>query len=244
MNVSELQIVKEQVETWGYGLGDSKVASLLGYARLLAEYEAANVIGIRDVPTILRDHILDSLSCLLAEPVRGARTLADIGAGGGLPGIPLVIACPQLEVTLVEATGKKAHFLQQVVSRLSIDGAEIVNARVEEVGHIRGRRGFYDVTTARALAPLPVLLEYCLPLTRRGGHVVAMKSMPGRDELEAGEKAAGILGAELVEEIGVTFLPEIPAKQRRILVFSKRESTPPAYPRRAGIPKKRPLGAR
>ncbi|MGB3635839.1 MAG: 16S rRNA (guanine(527)-N(7))-methyltransferase RsmG, partial [Rubrobacteraceae bacterium] len=240
--VIEVEIVKRQAEAWGVRLGNNESEVLLRYARQLGDYREANIVGTRDASRLLIDHVLDSLSCLLSESVRRERELVDIGSGGGLPGIPLKIVRPDLALTLVEATGKKARFLEQVVGELTLDGTEVVNERAETLGHEQAYRGKYNVATARALAPLSTLCEYCLPLVRKGGCLVAMKAAPDKNEIEAGRKAAKVLGAEISDFIEVEFIPELPAKRRCLVVMGKVEETPMEYPRRAGVPKKNPLG--
>lgn len=242
MALTSVQLLRKQTEAWGCSLDDSAVESLVSYARFLEDYRVANIIGVRDISLVLRDHILDSLSCVLAKPIYDARSLVDVGSGGGLPGVPLKIVRPDLRVGLVEATSKKAEFLRRAVDHLSLGDTEIINARVEKLGHEADHRGFYDVSTARAVASLSVLVEYCLPLVRQGGYFIAMKADLSREEAEAGRRAARIVGAELSDEIPVSFLPEIPAKRRQLLIFTKTSATPLEYPRRVGLPKKRPLG--
>lgn len=214
---------------------------LVVYASWLESYREANVVGVRDLQRLLLEHVLDSLSCSLYEPIQRARNLVDVGSGGGLPGVPLKILRPNVGLTLIEATGKKARFLEQVVEELSLSGTEIVNERVEVVGRETGHREKYDVATARALAPLPTLAEYCLPLVKKGGCLVAMKALPDDKEFEEGRRAAELLGAEISGMIEVEFLQELPAKQRYLVVMTKTSETPYEYPRRTGVPKKSPL---
>ena len=240
--MDEIEIIKRQAKAWGISLEEPTLGSLVSYAQRLAEYREANVVGVQDFSRLLLEHVLDSLSCLLFEPLRRARNVVDVGAGGGLPGIPLKIARPGLGLTLVEATGKKVRFLERIVEELSLDGVEAVNARTETIGREPAYREKYDVATARALASLSVLAEYCLPLVKKNGFLVAMKALPDDKELEEGRMSADALGAEISELIKVEFIPEIPAKQRYLVVLRKVLETPDEYPRRPGVPKKSPLG--
>lgn len=234
--------MERQARAWGLSLDRSAIGSLVDYAERLGSYREANIVGVKELSRLLLDHVLDSLSCLLCEPVRGAQSLVDVGAGGGMPGIPLKIVRPDMGLALVEATGKKARFLKQVVGELSLSGVEVVNGRAEAVGREAAYRERYEVATARALAPLSVLAEYCLPLVKEGGHLVAMKAAPDNRELEEGRKSAGLLGAEVSEVLKVEFLRELPEKQRHLVVMTKTSETPAEYPRRPGVPKKNPLG--
>ena len=214
----------------------------MAFAGVLAEYERANVIGTRDLDRILLDHVLDSLSCLLFHPAREAKRFADVGSGGGLPGIPLRLALSEAGVSLFEATSKKAEFLRYAARRLQLDGVEVVNARVEEAGHEARYRSSYQVCTARAVARVSVVAEYCLPLVEVGGYVVSFKGKPEAEELAEGERAAAALGARVYEVIQVPVLAEIGDRERRLVVLKKERETPAKYPRRTGAPAKSPLG--
>src|SRR5687767_4161353 len=130
-SMDALGLMEVQAAAWGLRLGHEQCGHLKKYAGLLAHYDRANVIGTRDVGTILVDHVLDSLSCFLHEPLFRAKRLADVGSGGGLPGIPIKIVRPDLAMTLVESTGKKAGFLQHAADDLSLRDIEVANTRVE-----------------------------------------------------------------------------------------------------------------
>ncbi len=233
-----------QLYLWGLEIGEEAKDRLLRYAGLLSEYDKANVIGTRDFDEVLRRHVLDSLSCLLFAPLREAEKVADVGSGGGLPGLPLAIMLPEAEFKLFEATGKKAAFLRYAAAELQLGNVRVVNARVEESARDREHRGEYDVCTARALARLSVIAEYALPLLRRGGSVVAMKGYLEADERAEGERALAKLGGRIGEEIQVKQLPTEEQRERRLLVLEKIEETPGTYPRRTGTPARSPLGAR
>lgn len=209
---------------------------------MLRSYEEANVIGTKDLRGIVLDHVMDSLSCLLFEPVRGDGRLVDVGSGGGLPGVPLSIANPALTVVLVESTGKKARFLRHAIASLSLE-TEVVNARAEDFARGGDKRGAFDLATSRALARLSVVLEYCVPILKVGGYAVSMKGRLEGEEFEEGKRAAEKLGARALEVIRVPMLPEIGQKERHLIVFEKVRETPAEYPRGVGVPAKRPLGA-
>jgi 16S rRNA (guanine527-N7)-methyltransferase len=237
-----LELLERQTSAWGLELDSRRLACLEAFARLLSGYEEANVIGTRTLRGILLDHILDSLSCFLFEPLGAARRLVDVGSGGGLPGIPIKIVAPELEATLVESTAKKAHFLQRAVETLSIEGTTITNARVEEIARTEAYRGAYDIATARAVARLSVVAEYCVPLLKVGGYVISMKGRPDDDEISEGERAAEKLGARVSTLIRVSSLPELEEKERCLVILEKVEETPGKYPRNVGVPAKKPLG--
>jgi 16S rRNA (guanine527-N7)-methyltransferase len=237
-----LELVRLQATAWGLRLDDERLSGLETFARFLSSYEKANVIGTRSVRDILLEHVLDSLSCFLFDPLCNAGRVADVGSGGGLPGVPLRIAYPRLRVTLIEATGKKARFLRRAVESLSLEGVEVLRARVEEVGQTGHYRGAYDVTAARAVARLSVVAEYCVPLLRLGGHALSMKGRLENEEVSEGERAAEMLGAEVREIIRVPRLTEIGHKQRALVILRKVRETPNTYPRDVGTPAKKPLG--
>src|SRR5919107_1824928 len=241
--MDSLSLLEAQVAAWGLRLGRGRLERLLEYARLLAGYDLANVIGTRDVDEILLSHVLDSLSCLLHRPLSHAGRLADVGSGGGLPGIPIKIVKPELATTLVESIGKKADFLRFAVESLALENVEVANVRVEEFGREQGCRRAYDIVTSRAVARLSVVAEYGVPLLENGGRVVAMKGRVGQEELAEGSRAADALGAQVVEIVEVPMLQAVGEKERKLGILEKIRETPAQYPRRTGIAARKPLGA-
>src|SRR5918994_46484 len=229
-----LGVMEIQAAAWGLRLGHDRRGHLQEYARHLALYNRANVIGTRDMDRILLDHVLDSLSCFLHEPLFRARRLADVGSGGGLPGIPIKIMRPHLATTLVESNSKKIRFLQHAVDGLALKGVEVAHTRVEDLGRTRAHRGAYDVVTCRAVARLSVVAEYCVPLLNTGGFVIAMKGRLDSEELAEGRGALEALGAEMGEIARVPMLPEVGEKERNLVILEKTRETPARYPRRAG----------
>jgi 16S rRNA (guanine527-N7)-methyltransferase len=240
--VNALALLEAQAAAWGIGFDDGRRESLLAYARILASYDRANVIGTRDLGGILLDHVLDSLSCFLHEPLYRAGRLADIGSGGGLPGIPIHIARRDLQTTLVESVGKKARFLRYAVEDLGLGAVEVANVRAEDLGREPGHRGAYDVVTSRAVARLSVVVEYSVPLLEVGGSAIVMKGRLQAEELSEGAGAAGTLGAEFAEVMQVPLIPELGAKERNLVILTKTRETPQKYPRRSGTVAKKPLG--
>jgi 16S rRNA (guanine527-N7)-methyltransferase len=243
-SVDALGLMELQAAAWGLPLDRERRGHLKEYAGLIARYDRANVIGTRDVDRILVDHVLDSLSCFLHEALIRARRVADVGSGGGLPGIPIKIVRPDLATTLVESTGKKATFLRHAVDNLCLRDVEVANTRVEDLGRTTAHRGAYDVVTCRAVASLSVVAEYCVPLLRTGGCAIAMKGRMDPVELAEGHGALEALGARVAETTRVPILPEVGEKERNLVILEKTRETPPRYPRRAGIAAKRPLGIR
>jgi 16S rRNA (guanine527-N7)-methyltransferase len=240
--VDALELLRLQAAKWGLSLSRDRLARLERLARLLGDYEEANVIGTRELRGIILEHVLDSLGCFLFEPLGAARRLADVGSGGGLPGLPIKIVEPGMRMTLVESTAKKVRFLRLATEDLSLRGVEVSNERVEVVAREDGHRGAYDIATARAVARLPVVAEYCVPLLREGGFVISMKGRLEDEELAEGERAAKRLGAMVSRLIRVPRLPEIETKERWLVILAKVAETPVEYPRKVGVPAKKPLG--
>lgn len=237
-----MNVIDEQLSRWDINLGLGQREMLRVYAGTLASYELANVVGTRDAGRLWRDHLLDSLSCLLCESVRRAESLIDVGSGAGLPGIPLHVALNFRRLCLLESTSKKAEFMRCALEELGISGAEVADARAEEAGKKAYYRESFDVATARAVAPLAVISEYCLPFVEVGGVLVAMKGNVADDEVASGEIAARKLGGEVEEILRVPFVEGLEQKTRRLVVVRKVRETPGDYPRRVGVPKKEPLG--
>jgi 16S rRNA (guanine527-N7)-methyltransferase len=182
-------------------------------------------------------HIADSLSGLALECVRSAATIADLGAGAGFPGIILAIALPAATVELVESVARKCAFLERLCADAGVRNARVVRARAEELPAGAGR---HDLVTARALAPLPVLCEYAAPLLQVGGSLVAWKGEVSAAEARAGERAAALLG--LSPHGVVRSEPYAGSVAHHLHVYRKVAPTPPGYPRRPGMARKRPLG--
>ena len=167
----------------------------------------------------------------------GPLRLIDVGSGGGLPGLPLKLARPQLSLTLLEANRRKAAFLVQAVAKLGLDGVEVVAARAEDAGRDPRHREGYDAATARALAAMPVLAELCLPFLRLGGRLFAMKA-DAVEEALAAEPVISRLGGRL---LAVTPAASAARSLGQVVVVEKVSPTPSEYPRRAGVPGRRPL---
>ena len=186
-------------------------------------------------------HLRDSLSALGIGAVREASAIADIGAGAGFPGLPLAIALPGARVDLIESAGRKTAVIDRLAVAAGIENARSVTTRAEEWGSGEGR-GAYDVATARAVAPLAVLLEYAAPLLRTGGTFVGWKGARDLDEELAAGAAATELGLEAREIRPVR--PFEGARDLHLYLYSKVRETPDRFPRRPGMAAKRPLGAK
>jgi 16S rRNA (guanine527-N7)-methyltransferase len=201
-----------------------------------------NLTAVRDPALIETRHFLEAIAFGVLLDKRGLlpdhTRVLDIGSGAGLPGLPLKIVWPQLNVSLLEATGKKCRFLEQMAVALDLAEVEVVEARTEDAGRDPAHRAAYDLVVARAVAPLPVLLEYALPFLKVGGRLAANKGSAAEREIEESEGALHELAGQLEETL--PFYPPEVIGQTMIIV-RKIDETPERYPRRAGIPSKRPL---
>jgi 16S rRNA (guanine527-N7)-methyltransferase len=224
----------------GIRLSRTQLSALALYERELLDWNMRfNLTAIRDPHEIRIKHFLDSLTCLLVMREAAFGRLIDVGTGAGFPGIPLKIVYPKLQLTLVESVGKKAEFCRHVVNVLALQKVEVVQERAETLGQDQNYREQYDWAVARAVAILPVLAEYLLPLVRVGGSMLAMKGESGPAEAHSAEHASRLLGGHLRQLLPVT-LPGV-AEERYLVVIDKVAATPTAYPRKVGIPAKRPL---
>jgi 16S rRNA (guanine527-N7)-methyltransferase len=219
-----------------YGLPRRAVTQLLAFHRLLVEDPLAPT-AIRDPVKAVDDHLADSLVGLEFEPVRGARQLADLGSGAGVPGLPLAIALPEARVALVESASRRSAFLDRAVAASEATNAVVVNTRAESWPE--GIAAF-DVVTARALAPLPVVVEYAAPLLAVGGVLVAWRGKRNLRDEAAAVRAAAQTGLDPVE---IRHMQPFPGAEHRYLhLMSKVTETPLGFPRRPGMALKRPLG--
>jgi 16S rRNA (guanine527-N7)-methyltransferase len=207
-------------------------------AELIRWNTHTNLTSITEPRAIVIRHFLDSLTLAQAWPSGAPESLADIGAGAGFPGIPLKLLWPELRLLLVESVGKKTEFLAHIVKTLGLTDVEICTGRAETLGQTASYREQFALVTGRAVANLNVLAEYCLPLCQVGGLFVAPKSADGAQEAALAERALQQLGGQYQQTIDVQ-LPEV--DPRTLVVVRKVQPTPTQYPRRVGLPLKRPL---
>jgi 16S rRNA (guanine527-N7)-methyltransferase len=231
-------------DTLGVTLTTDQIELFSRYAAELVEWNRRmNLTGVADPRGIAVRHIADCLVCLGAPPPRSGDSEAlrcvDIGSGAGLPGVPLAIARPACSLLLVEATGKKARFLQHVAEVLPLPNVAVASRRVEDVGRDPDTRGHFDLAVSRAVASVAVLVEYAMPLLEVGGLLVALKGASGDEETREASDALATLGGAVVE-IEPYSLPGVEGLRQRV-VIEKVRPTPERYPRRAGVPARKPL---
>lgn len=223
----------------GLHLSEDQLAQMDRFRELLLLWNRRlNLTRITDSAEMAVKHFIDSLMPVKYDLVSTGCRVIDVGSGAGFPGVPLKLWDESLSATLLESTRKKADFLQEIVEELSID-LGVVNQRAEDTGVDARHRESYDLAIARAVGSFDVLCEYCLPLVRPGGLFVAMKGPDVDAEVSAGQRAVRLLGGE----VSARFEYDLPLDmgRRTLVVVAKIALTPPAYPRRAGIPKKNPL---
>jgi 16S rRNA (guanine527-N7)-methyltransferase len=233
-------LYREARDLLGIDLTPGQLESFELYRRELTAWnQIHNLTAVRDPEQIRLKHFLDSMSCYLAMRGSPMASVVDVGAGAGFPGIPVKILCPSIRLVLVESIGKKVEFLKHVVSSLALADVEVLQERAEVLGHASGHREQYDWALARAVAAMPVVMEYLLPFVRIGGSALALKGESGPAEAQSAARAIQLLGGQL-NQITQVSLPGV-NEERFLLAVLKKAATPGNYPRRVGIPAKRPL---
>jgi 16S rRNA (guanine527-N7)-methyltransferase len=240
MDVQFTQILQTSTSAMGISLGSSQLEQCVYFADLVVEWnERMNLTSLVASEDMAIKHFIDSFTCLSQGIWPEGAKAVDVGTGAGFPGVPLAIMRPDLHWFLTDSLNKRIEFLRLAVKELGLDNVECIHARAEELGRQKEFREQCDVVVARAVARLPVLLEYCIPLVRLQGGFLAMKGREAAAEMAEAKHAASILGAEepLVTEL------ELPlgAGTRTLVWYTKSKKTPKTYPRRAGLPTKTPL---
>lgn len=238
----KLQILlREGASELGLELDEGKEKAFEVYLKeIKKENKKVNLTSLTDNREIIIKHFLDSLSCAKACDFGVKLKVVDIGTGAGFPGLPLKIAYPEIELTLLDSSKKKTSFLSKTIECLNLKGISVVCCRAEDYGINSNNRGAFDLVLARAVAPLSVLVEYALPLLKLGGLFIAQKSRGLDKEIGEGRMAAKAVGGQ-IEEVREVKVPFLEAKRYLVLV-KKISPSPKKYPRRPGIPAKRPLG--
>lgn len=242
MDFEKYNIVRFQsgLEELGLALGDNQLRQLLQYYELLVEWNGfMNLTAITEFEEVCTKHFLDSLSLCKALDCAKPLSVMDIGTGAGFPGIPLKIAFPNLNITLLDSLGKRVKFLNEVIRQLGLEGIEAIHGRAEDFAKPDLFRERFDVCVSRAVANLSSLSEYCLPYVKTGGFFVSYKSEKLAEEMEAAKKAVSLLGGAFEKQ--VEFVLPNSDIYRSLVVIKKEKATPKKYPRKAGLPTREPL---
>ncbi|MCX8720746.1 MULTISPECIES: 16S rRNA (guanine(527)-N(7))-methyltransferase RsmG [unclassified Lactobacillus] len=211
------------------------------FTSLIAANQKVNLTRITEEDDVYLKHFFDSLTPLFtfSEVFKPGDTVCDVGAGAGFPSIPLKILQPELKVTIVDSLGKRLTFLQDLIEKLQLQDVTLVHGRAEDVGQNKLYREQFDIVTARAVANMAVLSEYCLPLVKKSGYFVALKGPKAEKELQDGQKAISLLGGNVIqtEELQLPTSSE----ERTLILVQKVKATPKKYPRQAGTPHRKPI---
>lgn len=236
------EIFAEELANYGFKLSSKQKEQFATYYNKLIEFnKKVNLTRITDKNEVYLKHFFDSITPLLefSDLFKGEKSLCDVGAGAGFPSLPIKILCPDLSITIVDSLGKRLKFLDELVSDLSLDKVTLVHSRAEDAGQNKNLREKFDLVTGRAVARMSVLSEYCLPLAKVDGYLVALKGPKAQDELADAKNAIEVLGGS-VKEVKELMLPDTD-DERTLIVVKKVKATPNKYPRQAGTPSRKPL---
>lgn len=232
------EIMQGYLKEIGTKLDTSEQEKFYNYMNLLLKWnENINLTAITDEKEIILKHFIDSLT--INKYMEGKETVMDIGTGAGFPGIPLKIVNKEIKFILVDSLNKRINFLEEVKGQLNLENMELIHARVEDLAHDEEYREKADAIVSRAVSNLSTLAEYMLPFVKTGGLCICMKGSNISEEIESSKNALNVLGGK-IEKIEKIILPNSDM-ERNIIVIKKVNSTPNKYPRKAGIPAKKPL---
>lgn len=224
----------------GYDLTNEQIKQFSDYYNLLIETnKQINLTAITNEEEVIVKHFIDSLTVYDEKYFKKNALICDVGTGAGFPGIPLKIYKSNLEVVLLDSLAKRLKFLDKVILDLKLNNILTCHMRAEDAGHDKQHRGKYDIVIARAVAPMNVLVEYCLPLVKNGGYFIAMKGKNWQDELNSSKYAFKKLGTKLLEV--KQFSIQGFFDDRAVIYLHKEKPTDNIYPRKAGTPERKPL---
>ena len=226
----------EESEKIGIKLPDEQLNEFYEYMQLLLEWnEKMNLTAITDPEEVIKKHFVDSIT--IKKYIKEKSSLIDVGTGAGFPGIPLKIVDKSIKLTLLDSLNKRINFLNEIIEKLNLKEVNTIHSRAEEYAKNKVRES-YDVAVSRAVADLPILLEYLMPYVKLNGICICMKGPKAQEELERSKKAINILGGKLEKVEKITIDEEM---ERNLIIIRKIKDTPNKYPRKAGVPTKNPI---
>lgn len=228
------------LKEWNIDIDNSKLEKFEQYMDLLLEWnKKMNLTAITDPEQIVIEHFMDSISLLKFHMIKESKSLIDVGTGAGFPGLPLKIMLPEIKLVLLDSLRKRTDFLHKVVEELELDNVLIIHGRAEDMGQDEEFREKFDIVVSRAVAPLRILLEYCVPFVKLGGYFVSYKGPAAENEIEEAQNAFKELKLEKLEVKQV----DIPysEKKHNLIFIQKTSKTPNKYPRTPSKVKKSPL---
>ena len=231
--------LKTTIVDWNISFDDNQINQLdLFYEMLVEKNKVMNLTAITEFDEVMVKHFADSLSIGKVMPAN-INSVCDLGTGAGFPGIPMAIAYPNIQFTLIDSLNKRIKFLQEVVDALGLKNVTLIHARAEEAGRNKLYREMFDLVVSRAVANISTLSEYCLPLVKLNGYFISFKSGDIKEEISLSGNAIQKLGGSMEEPVYFS-LPDTDIS-RSFIIIDKKKSTPKAYPRKAGTPSKEPL---
>ncbi|MDL2302021.1 16S rRNA (guanine(527)-N(7))-methyltransferase RsmG [Lachnospiraceae bacterium OttesenSCG-928-D06] len=240
MNQYNTEQFEKDLSELGIVLNDNQIKQFIKYYEILTKWnEVMNLTAITDYDEVMKKHFIDSLSLNKTIVLSEKKTLIDVGTGAGFPGIPLKIAFPELQITLLDSLRKRVNFLDEVIKELQLTGIKTVHGRAEDYAKEKGFRESFDMSVSRAVANLSTLTEYCIPFVKVGGVFVSYKSDQVEEEIKNASNAIHILGGDKIQQ--TEFILPNSEIHRNIIVIKKKKITGAKYPRKAGLPSKEPL---
>lgn len=233
------ELLCESCRKIGVELNQAQLKQFMTYKDMLIEWnEKMNLTAITDDREIILKHFVDCLALCSGADMSGKKII-DVGTGAGFPGVPVKIACPDIDITLLDSLNKRITFLNELTKALGLEKTDCVHMRAEDGGNDKVLRESFDMCISRAVANLSVLCEYCLPFVRVGGMFISMKGSDVTQEVSEAEKAIRVLGGE-ISEIKTVSIPETDINHS-LIIINKIKATPSKYPRKAGKVKKEPI---